>query len=99
MRRKRLVTDAPSGRRAWVERAVSGAVRLLGHEIGAISGHWVEVQERMAVARQSRGFRNLLSAQADLLPETRARLALDQRERRALLHSWIVDLRGRRAAA
>lgn len=99
MGRRRLVTRAPSAGRAWFERAVAGAVRLLDHEMAALTGHWAEVRERMVVARQSRDIKGLLSAQADLLPETRARLALDQRERRALLHSWIVDLRGRKAAA
>ena len=92
MVRKLLATEAPDGG-AWFERAVGGAARLVVHEIDALSGHWAELRERLAVARESRGLGELVRAQVDLLPETRARLALDQRERLALLNSWIADLR------
>ncbi len=93
MVRKLLETRAPAGSRAWVERAVGGAAQLLVHELDALSGHWAEVRERVAVARESRGLAELVRSQLDLLPETRARLALDHRERRALLYGWLADLR------
>lgn len=86
--------------RAYVEHAIGGLALVVMHELDALSGHVAEVRERIAVARQARGLGDLLRDQVDLLPETRARLRLDQRERRALLHSWVADLRGGfRAAA
>ena len=100
MVRKLLETRGPVGSKAYVERAVGGAARLLVHELDALSGHWAEVRERLAVAREARGLGELVRVQADLLQETRARLVLDHRERRALLHSWWADLRaGLRVAA
>jgi len=93
MVRKLLSTDGPTGGRAYVARALDGATRVLMHELDALEGHWVELRERLAVAREASGVAALVRAQLDLLPETRARLALDQRERRALLHSWLTDLR------
>ena len=94
MVRKLLSTAVPTGRRAYVERAVGGATLMLLHELDALSGHWAELRERLAVARKARGLGELVSHQVDLLPETKARLALDHRERRALLHGWLADLRG-----
>jgi hypothetical protein len=94
-----LSTRTPARGRVYLERAVDGAAQMLLHEFDALSGHWAEVRERLAVARQSRGLGDLVRTQVDLLPETRARLTLDQRERRALLHSWLNDLRGLREAA
>ena len=93
MVRRILSTRSPAGGRAYLERAVDGATLMLLHELDALSGHWDEVRERLAVARQSRGLGELVRTKVDLLPETRARLTLDQRERRALLHSWLNDLR------
>jgi hypothetical protein len=93
MAKKLLATRGSTGRRAWLERVGGGAVLMLLHELDALSGHWAEMNERLAVARQTRGLRELVRAQVDLLPETRIRLALDQRERRALLNSWLADLR------
>jgi len=57
-------------------------------------GHGIEVRERLAVARNARGPVELVRDQLDLLPETRARLAMDHHERRALLRGWVADLRG-----
>ena len=91
--RKVLATDGPTGSTAYLSRALDGAARVLMHELDALGGHWVELRERLAVARQARGLGELVRAQVDLLPETRARLVLDQRERRALLRSWLADLR------
>ena len=97
---KRMLSTARRGRgKAYVERAVDGAAQVLLHELDALSGHWAEVRERIAVARASRGLGDLVRTQVDLLPETRARLSLDQFERRALLRSWLNDLRGLREAA
>lgn len=93
MVRKMLSTRVPSAGRVYLERAVEGAAQVLLHEVDALSGHWAEVRERLAVARQSRGLGDLVRTQVDLLPETRARLVLDQRERRALLHTWWADLK------
>ena len=93
MVKKMLSTRRPARGRVYLERAVGGATEMLMHEIDALSGHWAEVRERLAVARKARGLGDLVRTQADLLPETRARLVLDQRERRALLHSWLTDLR------
>jgi len=93
MVRRKLSTARPRRSHAYLERAVDGVTQVLLHEIDALSGHWAEVRERLAVARQSRGIGDLVRTQVDLLPETRARLVLDQRERRALLHTWWTDLR------
>jgi hypothetical protein len=89
---RKLLTTGPAGNAAWLERAVDGAAALVLHELDALAGHWAEVRERVAVAREAGGIGELVRVQVDLLPETRARLALDMRERRALLHSWIADL-------
>lgn len=83
----------------YAQRAVGGLALILMHEIDALVRHGVEVRERFAVARQARSLRQLVSDQVDLLRETRARLEMDQRERRALLHSWVADLRGGLRAA
>lgn len=83
----------------YAQRAVGGFALMVMHELDALRGHVVEVRERLAVARKARGVTDLVRDQWDLLPETRARLVLDQRERRALLHSWMVDLRGLGEAA
>jgi len=91
--RKLLATPAPSGHKAYLARAVDGAMRVLLHELDALGGHWAALRERAAVARKARGLGELVRSQVDLLPETRARLSLDQRERRALLRSWLADLR------
>ncbi|MGQ0585736.1 MAG: hypothetical protein ACT4PK_00835 [Gammaproteobacteria bacterium] len=99
MVRKLLSTHGPTGARAYVARALDGATHMLMHELDALEGHWAELRERLAVAREAGGLAELVSAQVDLLPETRARLALDQRERRALLHSLLADLRAEREAA
>ena len=81
-------------REMYAQRAVGGLALIVLHEIDALLRHWVEVRERLAVASQARGVGQLVRDQVDLLPETRARLHLDQRERRALVHSWVSDLRG-----
>lgn len=83
----------------YAQRAVGGLALIVLHEIDALSRHWIEMRERVDVARQARGLGQLLRDQVDLLDETRARLTLDQRERRALLHSWVADLRGGLRAA
>ena len=99
MVRKLLSTTVPEAGRLYLERALGGAALMLVHEVDALGGHWAEVRERLAVARKARGLGELVSQQVDLLPETRARLALDHRERVALLYSWLEDLRGEREAA
>jgi len=84
---------------AYAHRAVGGFALIVMHELDALSGHVAEVRERLAVARKARGLGDLVRDQVDLLPETRARLTLDQRERLALLRSWVADLRGGLRAA
>lgn len=83
----------------YAQRAVGGLALIVLHEVDALSRHWIEVRERLEVARKARGLGQLVRDQVDLLEETRARLVLDQRERRALLHSWVADLRGGLSAA
>jgi hypothetical protein len=78
---------------AYLERAAGGLTLVLMHETGALSGHLAELRERLAVARKARNVAEMLRDQLDLLPETRARLALDQRERRELISRWLSDLR------
>lgn len=78
---------------AYANRASGGLALILMHELNALSGHWAEARERLAVARKAAGLGELLRDQLDLLPETRARLRLDQAERRALLNGWMADLR------
>lgn len=97
-----MIAIPPRARRRgeqYLRRAVGGLVLMLMHEVDALSGHVAELRERLAVARQSRGLAELVRQQVDLLPETRARLVLDMSERRALLHSWVEDLRGGLRAA
>jgi hypothetical protein len=83
----------------YAQRAVGGLALIVLHEVDALSRHWIDVRERMDVARKASGLGQLVREQVDLLDETRARLHLDQRERRALLHSWVADLRGGLKAA
>ena len=79
--------------RAYARRAIGGFALIVMHEVDALWRHYAEMRERLAVARKARGVGELVRDQMDLLPETRARLVLDQRERRALVHSWVTDLR------
>lgn len=81
--------------RPIADRALGGLALVLMHEIHALSGHWAEFRERLAVARQARGLGELVRNQIDLLPETRARLARDQGQRRELLDGLRSDLRRR----
>jgi hypothetical protein len=76
-----------------LDRAVGGFTLVLVHELGALSGHVAEVRERLAVARKARGLGELVRDQVDLLPETRARLRLDQRERAELFRGWVRDVK------
>ena len=99
MVRKLMSTKVPESGRLFLERAIGGVALMLIHEVDSLGGHWAELRERLAVARKARGLGELVSDQMDLLPETRARLALDHRERVALLYSWLEDLRGEREAA
>ena len=96
MMQKALTLSRKYRRRSkvYADRAVGGFALMVMHEIDALTRHGVEVRERLAVARQARGVAQLVREQVDLLAETRARLQLDQRERLALLHSWVTDLRG-----
>lgn len=78
----------------YTQRAVGGLALVLLHEWDAIWRHGIALRERLALARKARGVSELLREQADLLAETRARLAMDNDERRALLNGWLADLRG-----
>ena len=80
---------------AYVDRAVQDLLQLSHHEVDAISGHWSEVGERIAVARRARDVLELLRDQIDLLPETKARLSRNRLRRRALVRGLIKDLIGR----
>lgn len=75
--------------RTVLERALDGVAQVLAHERDAWSGHWAELRERLAVARKARGLGELLRDQVDLLPETRARLRGDQRQRGALVRDCV----------
>lgn len=78
---------------AYVRRGLDAFALLVMHELDAMEGHLAEARERVAVARAARGVSDLLRTQLDLVPETRARLALNARERRALLNGWVQELR------
>ena len=69
---RKLLTTGPTGTAAWFERALDGASALVLHEIDALAGHWAELRERAAVAREASGLAELVRTQVDLLPETRA---------------------------
>ena len=101
MKQRTLILSRDHRRRgrAYASRAVGGFALIVMHEIDALTRHSMDVRERIAVARKARGVRQLVREQVDLLAETRSRLALDQRERLALLHSWVADLRGGLRAA
>jgi hypothetical protein len=87
--------NAQSAGTAYVDRAVSDLRELGYHEVDAISGHWSEVNERLAVARRARDVIELLRDQVDLFPETRARMLRNRARRRALLQGLVNDLIGR----
>lgn len=88
-----MISNLVGRSRQVAGRAVGGLALIVVNEIDALGGHWAEARERLAVARQARGLGELLRYQFDLLPETRARLALDQRQRRELVAGWWSDLR------
>jgi len=89
-----------AGRGARAALGAGGLAELFAHERKTWSGHWAELHERLAVARKARNLGELLRDQLDLLPETRARLRGDQRERGALLRNWLREIRdGWRAVA
>ena len=79
-------------KQARLDRAIGDVSMLAVHELGALSGHWAEIGERLAVARKARSLGELLQDQVDLLPETRARLRQDQQLRRELLQGLYLDL-------
>ena len=84
---------------AFANRAVGGFALIVLHEIDALTRHTIDARERLDVALKADGLMQLVSEQWDLVAETRARLQMDQRERLALLHSWMADLRGGLKAA
>jgi hypothetical protein len=73
-----------------IGRSVDGFGRIAMHEAGVIDGHLDGLRVRWAVARKARSLGELLRDQYDLLPDTRARIARDHRER---LRIW-RQLRG-----
>lgn len=77
----------------YVRRGLDAFALLVMHELDAMEGHLAEARERVAVARAARGLSDLLRTQFDLIPETRARLRLNSRERRALVNGWVQELR------
>lgn len=77
----------------YVRRGLDAFALLVMHELDALEGHVAEARERIAVARSARGLGDLLRTQLDLVPETRARLTLNARERRALLNGWMQELK------
>ena len=87
--------NAQSAGTEYVGRAVSDLREIGHHEVDAISGHWSEVGERLAVARVARDVVELLRDQVDLFPETRARMRRNRARRRALLNGLVNDLMGR----
>jgi len=83
----------------YAQRAVGGLALVLLHEWDAVVRHGIDVSERLTLARKASGLTGLVRDQWDLLAETRARLAMDHHERRALLNGWVADLRGGPSAA
>jgi hypothetical protein len=81
---------------AMADHMAGGLVAIAVHELGALSGHWSELQERVAVARRSRSVLELVRDQFDLLPETRNRLSQDQQLR---LELWSGLVRGQSGRA
>ena len=58
---------------------------LISLQIDALSGHWMETEERIAVARKARNVFELVSDQIDLLPETQARMRKLAQKRGAII--------------
>jgi hypothetical protein len=87
----RLLAVHASGS-AYVDRTLQDLRNLTGHEADAITGHWSELAERLAVARRARDVVELVRDQIDLLPETRARLRRDHYRRRTLLRGLVVHI-------
>jgi coenzyme F420-reducing hydrogenase alpha subunit len=69
--------------------------RWRAHEWRSLQGHRVELQERLRLAREARGLRELIQAQIDLVPESWRRLQRDALTRRALWSELGGRLRGR----
>jgi hypothetical protein len=95
----RRLREVQSVGTAYVDRAMQDLRQLTQHEVEALSGHWSEVNERMAVARRARDMLELVRDQIDLLPETRARLVRDHAHRRTLLRGLVGNLVSRPSKA
>lgn len=88
-------------RQVYLDRLIGGVALLALHEAGSLQGHVESVVERLRVARQARGLRQLIDEQLDLVPESRTRWRRDHEVRRALWRGLVRDLKSprRRMAA
>ncbi|WP_146165887.1 hypothetical protein [Stenotrophobium rhamnosiphilum] len=75
----------------YLDRALSGIALVAVHEAGTLRGHWTDVDVRFRVARRARDAGELIRDQIDLLPESRNRMARDQRVRRELWRGVVKD--------
>lgn len=75
----------------YLERTLSGVALVAVHEAGTLRGHWADIDVRFKVARRARGAIELIRDQIDLLPESRNRMARDQRVRRELWRGVAKD--------
>src|SRR5579872_5570601 len=84
---------AKKGKRmeALFNRSIDRFGRIAMHEAGVIDGHVDALRMRWAVARKARSLGELLRDQYDLLPDTRARIARDHRERLRLWRRLRTD--------
>ncbi len=84
---------------AWWRNSARDAAEVLGrwhaHEWRSLLGHRAELQERLQLAREARGLRELVQVQIDLVPESWRRFQRDALARRALLSELGDRLRGR----
>jgi hypothetical protein len=86
-------TSAVEDRRmeALLNKAMDRFGRIAMHEAGVIDGHLDGLRMRWSVARKARSLGELLRDQYDLLPDTRARIARDHRERLRLWRRLRTD--------
>jgi hypothetical protein len=80
-------------RPVYLDRVLGGIAMLALHEASSVQGHVDAALERLRLAREARGLRQLLREQVDLLPEERNRWHHDQQVRRALWQAFVRDLR------
>jgi hypothetical protein len=80
-------------RQIYLDRVIGGIALIALHEAGSVQGHIESTVERLRVAREARGLRQLVDDQLDLVPESRNRWRRDHEVRLALWRGLARDLK------